>query len=111
MSNLSDKKILDNKYEILGLIGSGGMAYVYKARNINTNEAVAIKVLKREYCDNEEYIRKFNNEARAVKPLKHPNIVQIYEVGNVGNVHYIAREYVNGITLEDYIKNHPTVSW
>lgn len=111
MSNLSDKKILDNKYEILGLIGSGGMAYVYKARNVNTNENVAIKVLKREYCEKEDYIRKFNNEARAVKHLKHPNIVQIYDVGSVGNVHYIAREYVDGITLEDYIKNHPTVSW
>ena len=111
MSNFSEKKILDNKYEILGLIGTGGMAYVYKARNIHTGEFVAIKVLKREYCDKEEYIKKFDNEARAVKPLKHPNIVQIYEVGNIGSVHYITREYVNGITLEDYIKKHPTVSW
>jgi beta-lactam-binding protein with PASTA domain/tRNA A-37 threonylcarbamoyl transferase component Bud32 len=111
MSNFAEGKILDKKYEILGLIGSGGMAYVYKARDIKTGNFVAIKVLKREYCDNESYIKRFNNEAAAVRNLVHPNIVQIYDVGNVGNVHYITREYVEGITLKDYIERKASIPW
>ena len=111
MSNFSEGKILDQKYEILGLIGSGGMAYVYKARNIKTGDFVAIKVLKREYCDNGNYVRRFNNEALAVKDLIHPNIVQIYDVGHVGNVYYITREYVEGITLKDYIEKRASIPW
>lgn len=111
MSNFAEGKILDKKYEILGLVGSGGMAYVYKARDIKTNQFVAIKVLKREYCDNESYIKRFHNEAAAVKNLVHPNIVQIYGVGNVGHVHYITREYVEGITLKDYIEQRASIPW
>ena len=111
MSNFAEGKILDKKYEIIGLIGSGGMAYVYKARDIKTGNFVAIKVLKREYCDNEGYIKRFNNEAAAVRNLIHPNIVQIYDVGNVGNVHYITREFVEGITLKDYIEKKASIPW
>ncbi len=111
MANGSDNKILDQKYEILELIGSGGMAYVYKARDIETDELVAIKVLKREYCEDKEYIRKFNNEANAVTDLNHKNIVRIYSVGNTGNVHYIVREYVEGITLKDYVEKKATIPW
>ena len=111
MSGFAEGKILDNKYEILGLIGCGGMAYVYKARDLKKDRLVAIKVLKREYCDNETYIKRFNNEAAAVKNLIHPNIVQIYDVGNVGNVHYITREYVEGITLKDYVERKAVIPW
>lgn len=111
MSNFAEGKILDKKYEIIGLIGSGGMAYVYKARDIKSGNFVAIKVLKREYCDNEGYIKRFNNEAEAVRNLVHPNIVQIYDVGNVGNVHYITREFVEGITLKDYIEKKASIPW
>lgn len=111
MSNFAEGKILDKKYEILGLIGSGGMAYVYKAKDLKSGKFVAIKVLKREYCENEGYIKRFNNEAASVKNLIHPNIVQIYDVGNVGNVHYITREYVEGITLKDYIEKRASIPW
>ena len=111
MSNFAEGKILDNKYEILSLIGCGGMAYVYKARDLKKDKFVAIKVLKREYCENETYIKRFNNEANAVKNLIHPNIVQIYDVGNVGNVHYITREYVEGITLKDYVERKAIIPW
>ncbi len=111
MANFAEGKILDKKYEILELIGSGGMAYVYKARDIVADRFVAIKVLKREYCESEAYIKKFNNEAKAVNNLVHPNIVQVYDIGNVGNVHYIAREYVAGITLKDYIEKKGAIPW
>lgn len=111
MSGFTEGKILDNKYEILSLIGCGGMAYVYKARELKKDRFVAIKVLKREYCENETYIKRFNNEANAVKNLIHPNIVQIYDVGNVGNVHYIVREYVEGVTLKDYVERKAIIPW
>lgn len=111
MANFAEGKILDKKYEILELIGSGGMAYVYKARDIVADRFVAIKVLKREYCESEAYIKKFNNEAKAVNNLIHPNIVQVYDIGNVGNVHYIAREYVEGITLKEYIEQRGSIPW
>ena len=83
---------LGGRYEILEHIGSGGMADVYKARCHKLNRYVAIKVLRREYCDNESFVRKFTVEAQSTAGLTHPNIVNIYDAGNEEGVHYIVME-------------------
>ena len=95
--------ILAGRYEILEHIGSGGMADVYKARCHKLNRYVAIKVLRREYCDNESFVRKFTVEAQSTAGLIHPNIVNMYDVGFDQDLHYIIMEYVDGETLKHYI--------
>lgn len=94
---------LADRYEILGQVGTGGMADVYKARCHKLNRLVAIKVLKEEFCKDKKFVAKFRIEAQSAACLTHPNIVGIYDVGEEGDVHYIVMEYVEGITLKDYI--------
>ena len=94
---------LQNRYEILELIGSGGMSEVYRARCHKLNRFVAIKLLKKEFCQDEEFVRKFKMEAQAAAGLNHPNIVSIYDVVDEEELHYIVMELVEGITLKEYI--------
>ncbi len=98
------KKMLNDRYEILDKIGDGGMAFVYKARCTILNRIVAIKVLRPEFSNDEEFLLKFKNEALASAGLTHPNIVNIYDVGQDEDINYIVMEYVDGMNLKDLIK-------
>ena len=104
-------KILGGRYEILEEIGKGGMAVVYKARCRLLNRIVAIKVLREDLTDNEEFVRRFNIEAQAAASLTHPNIVSVYDVGKEGGIHYIVMEYVEGVTLKQYIEKKGRIPW
>lgn len=103
--------ILAGRYEIVEEIGNGGTAYVYKAKCRILKRFVAIKVLRPELKDDEEFLRRFNIEAQSAASLTHPNIVSIYDVGTDGDLHYIVMEYVEGITLKDYIDENGMLSW
>ncbi len=94
---------LQDRYEILGQIGSGGMSEVYKAMDRKLNRPVAIKVLKDEFCDDESFVTRFRMEAQSAAGLMHPNIVNVYDVVDEGDIHYIVMELIEGITLKDYI--------
>lgn len=94
---------LGDRYEILEKIGTGGMADVYKARCHKLNRLVAVKVLKPEYCRDKSFVSRFRVEAQAAAGLTHPNIVNVYDVGDEGDMHYIVMELVEGITLKEYI--------
>ena len=95
--------LLDNRYVIEDKIGQGGMSYVYRAQDTKLGRVVAVKVLKEEFAEDEEFIRKFKNEAKAAAKLAHPNIVAAYDVVDEGELHYIVMELVEGITLKNYI--------
>ena len=97
--------VLGNRYEIIKKIGDGGMAFVYKAKDILLNRIVAVKVLRPEFVDDDEFLGKFKREAEAVASLSHPNIVNVYDVGEDGKVHYIVMEYIDGQNLKEIIKN------
>lgn len=94
---------LGDRYEILEQIGSGGMSEVYKAKCHKLNRCVAIKVLKEEYSSDASFVRRFKIEAQSAASLSHPNIVNVYDVGDEGSIHYIVMELVEGITLKNYI--------
>lgn len=96
---------LGNRYEIIEILGTGGMAVVYKGRDLVLNRMVAIKVLKQEFSSDEEFVKKFQKESQAAASLSHPNIVNVFDVGYNENVHYIVMEIVNGNTLRDYLNN------
>lgn len=96
-------KILNGRYEIIELIGRGGMAYVYKARDLKLNRFVAVKILREEYTENEQFIKKFDRESQSAAGLSDPNIVSVYDVGVDGDVYFIVMEYVDGITLKQYL--------
>ncbi len=98
--------ILGHKYRVTELLGTGGMSHVYKAYNLATRRTVAIKVLKEEFRDNAEFLRRFEREARAVLHLTHENIVRAYGVGDVDGIPYIVLEYVDGRTLKDLIADN-----
>jgi serine/threonine-protein kinase len=100
---LQSGKILANRYEIINLVGSGGMAEVYKAKCHRLNRFVAIKVLKEEFGKDADFVKRFHTEAQAAASLMHPNIVSVYDVGEGDGLHYIVMELVEGITLKDYI--------
>ena len=98
----NDKNIgkkLDGRYEITELIGEGGMADVYRATDVVDNKTVAVKILKKEFAENEEFLRRFRNESKAIAVLSHPNIVKIYDVGFSERIQFIVMEYIDGITL------------
>ena len=103
--------LLDRRYELLELIGTGGMADVYKARCMLLNRNVAIKILKDEFKNDEEFLKRFNTESQAAAGLSHNNIVSIYDVGTQGEIHYIVMEYVEGITLKAYLNEHGPLPW
>ena len=96
-------KMLDDRYEIIELIGSGGMANVYKAKCHRLNRMVAIKILKTDMAENEEIRRRFQDESRAVAQLSHANIVSVYDVSTSGDTEYIVMELIDGITLKQYM--------
>lgn len=98
--------ILGNRYEILELVGTGGMAHVYKAKCHRLNRYVAIKVLKEEFEKDADFVKRFHVEAQSAAGLVHPNIVNIYDVGEEKGLHYIVMELVEGVTLQEYIKNN-----
>ena len=98
--------IFANKYRIVKLIGSGGMANVYLGIDMNTGANVAIKILKPEFSSDDEFIRRFDAEAKSVASLNHANIVKVYGVGHEGNFRYIVQEYIEGITVKDLINQN-----
>jgi serine/threonine-protein kinase len=110
MNKYIGKKI-EGRYEITELIGDGGMAYVYKANDVLAKKVVAVKILKEEFLENEEFVRRFKNESKAIALLNHPNIVSVYDVSFSERNMAIVMEYVNGITLKDYIQKVGLLSW
>lgn len=104
-------KKLDGRYELTELIGIGGMADVYKAVDIMEDRTVAVKILKNEYSENEEFLRRFRNESKAIAVLSHPNIVKIYDVGFSDEIQYIVMEYIDGITLKEFIEQQGVLRW
>ena len=104
-------KMLDNRYEILERIGTGGMAIVYKAKCHRLNRLVAIKILKSDLAQNEEFRRRFNAESQAVAQLSHPNIVSVYDVSRGGDMEYIVMELIDGITLPQYMEKRGQLNW
>ena len=98
--------IVGNRYELIEKIGSGGMAVVYKARCRLLNRFVAIKMLRPEFNDDVEFLKRFETEAQAAASLSHPNIVSVYDVGVHDNIHYIVMEYVEGVTLKDFLREN-----
>ena len=104
-------KRLDGRYEIQEIIGVGGMAVVYKAHDNVENRTVAIKILKEEFVSNEEFIRRFKNESKAIAVLSHPNIVKVYDVSFGDLIQYIVMEYIDGITLKELIERQGSLRW
>ncbi len=104
-------KRLDGRYEIREILGIGGMAVVYKAYDNVENRIVAIKILRKEYATNEEFLRRFKNESKAISLLSHPNIVKIYDVSFGDLIQYIVMEYIEGITLKEFIEREGSLSW
>lgn len=104
-------KRLDSRYEIREIIGVGGMAVVYKAYDIIEDKTVAIKILKDEFMGNEDFIRRFKNESKAIAMLSHPNIVSVYDVSFGDRIQYIVMEYIDGITLKEYIEARGSLIW
>ncbi len=102
---------LDGRYEVTELIGFGGMANVYRGIDIMEKRTVAVKILKTEYSENEEFIKAFRNESKAIAVLSHPNIVKIFDVGFENNMQYIVMEYIDGITLKEYIEQQGLLKW
>lgn len=104
-------KRLDGRYEIHELIGVGGMANVYRCTDTIDDREVAIKILKDEYLNNEEFIRRFKNESKAIAMLSHQNIVKVYDVSFGDMIQYIVMEYIDGITLKEYIDRQGIIEW
>ena len=104
-------KRLDGRYEIKDIIGVGGMAVVYKAYDCIDDRIVALKILKEEFVANEEFLRRFKNESKAIAVLSHPNIVKVYDVSFGDLLQYIVMEYIDGITLKEYIERQGSLRW
>jgi len=110
MENYCGKR-LDGRYEIREIIGVGGMSVVYKAYDNIDDRIVAVKILKEEFLSSEESRRRFKNESKAIAVLSHPNIVKVYDVSFGDRIQYIVMEYVEGITLKEYIEQQKVVNW
>ena len=104
-------KVLAGRYELFERIGEGGMSVVYKAKDKLLNRFVAIKILKPQFINDSKFIDSFRRESQAAASLSHPNIVNIYDVGREGNIHYIVMELIEGKTLSDYIKEQGAMSY
>ncbi len=108
---LEQGKFVADRYEILAVVGAGGMSDVYKAKDHVLGRFVAIKVLKQEFAEDVNFVTKFRTEAQSAAGLEHPNIVNIYDVGSEEGFHYIVMEYVEGITLKTYIEKKRQLSY
>lgn len=104
-------KKLDGRYEVTELIGIGGMADVYKAIDIIDDKIVAVKILKNEFSNDEDFLRRFRNESKAIAVLSHPNIVKIYDVGFTDKIQFIVMEFIDGITLKEFIDQQGILKW
>ena len=104
-------KRLDGRYEIHEIVGVGGMAVVYRAYDTIDDRTVAVKVLKDEFLGNEEFIRRFKNESKAIAVLSHPNIVKVFDVSFGDRIQYIVEEYIDGITLKEYLDQQKRIKW
>lgn len=104
-------RLLDSRYEILEVIGTGGMAVVYKALDHRLNRMVAVKILKDEFSGNQEFCRRFHAESQAVAMLSHPNIVSVYDVSRSGEANYIVMELIEGISLKQYLEKKGPLNW
>ena len=104
-------KMLDNRYEILEVIGTGGMAVVFKAKCHRLNRLVAIKMLKKDLSEDAEFRRRFHDESQAVAMLSHPNIMAVYDVSRGGDMDYIVMELIDGITLKQYMERRGRLNW
>ncbi len=103
-------RLLDNRYELLEVIGTGGMAMVYKAQDKRLNRSVAVKILKSDLAEDAEFRRRFRDESQAVAMLSHPNIVSVYDVSR-GEIEYIVMELIDGITLKQYMERRGKLNW
>ena len=110
MDNFIGKKI-EGRYQISELIGVGGMANVYKATDLTDGKTVAVKVLREEFYENEELLRRFKNESKAIAMLSHPNIIEVYDVCFSHNMRCIVMEYIDGITLKEYMEEQRPLGW
>ncbi len=110
MENYVGKR-LDGRYEVQEIIGVGGMSVVYKAYDNVDDRIVAVKILKDEYSNDADFVRRFKNESKAIAVLSHPNIVKVYDVSFGEKVQYIVMEYVDGITLKEYIQKQHIITW
>lgn len=110
MENYVGKR-LDGRYEIHEIIGVGGMSVVYKAYDNVDDRIVAVKILKDEFANDDEFVRRFKNESKAIAVLSHPNIVKVYDVSFGDRIQYIVMEYVDGITLKEYIQKQGRITW
>ena len=110
MDNYVGKR-LDGRYEIQEIIGVGGMSVVYKAYDNVDDRIVAVKILKDEFLTNDDFVRRFKNESKAIALLSHPNIVKVYDVSFGERLQYIVMEYVDGITLKEYIQKQNAITW
>lgn len=99
-------KVLANRFKVLKLIGRGGMANVYQGLDMQMNTIIALKVLKSEYLSDEEFVKRFDAEARSASSLSHPNIVKVYGVGESEGVRYMVMQYIEGTTLKDMIDSY-----
>lgn len=104
-------KRLDGRYEIHEIIGVGGMAVVYRAYDTIDDRTVAVKILKDEYSGNAEFLRRFRNESKAIAVLSHPNIVKVFDVSIGDRIQYIIEEYIDGITLKEYLDQQKQIKW
>lgn len=104
-------KMLDNRYELLEIIGQGGMAVVYRAKCHRLNRMVAVKILKDEFSGDDEFKNRFQDESLSVAMLSHPNIVSVYDVSRDGDIEYIVMELIDGITLKDYLSKKGPITW
>ena len=110
MDNMIGKR-LDGRYELMELIGTGGMADIFKAKDITEDKIVAVKILKNEFAGSEDFLRRFRNESKAIALLSHPNIVKIFDVGFSEQIQFIVMEYIDGISLAEYIKLQGVLKW
>ena len=97
-------QVLSRRYQLLEQIGSGGMAVIYKAKDLQTDRIVAIKILREEYARDKEFVARFDREARAMQRVRHSSIVEVYALGRSQGRPYIAMEYIDGPTLKDLLR-------